>query len=256
MPFITIKAEVKLNKKIIDLHCHIIPDVDDGSPDMTTSLDMLRIAQQTNVSVIACSSHCLDPFDMFQYEIYSEGLERLRKVSDENDIDIRLASAAEVRADRGIEEADLDLWSINSGRYVLIEFYFNESASTAFEIVSKVIKRGFIPVIAHPERYSFMIYDPDNASILTEMGCFLQLNKGSLLGDFGSQPLATANYLLKNELCHFIGSDAHSSTWRNPDFSDITEYLIRETGEKRAERLLRDNAFYVINNENPNNIQS
>lgn len=244
-----------MSKKVIDLHCHIVPGVDDGSPDLPTSMAMLGIAEKTGVAAIACTSHCLDPFDMYQYDIYCDGLQALRNAAEENNINVRLASAAEVRVDSGIDNADLDLWSINSGKYILLEFYFNERANSAFEYVSKVIERGYIPVIAHPERYRFVIQDTDNASVLTEMGCLLQINKGSLLGDFGSAPLSCSNNLLRNKLCHFIGSDAHSSSWRNTDFSDICDYLDREVGEARASRLLYENAVVLINNGSPENIK-
>ena len=177
---------------MIDLHCHILPGVDDGSPDAEISLSMARHAAESGVTAIAVTPHCNLPGFRRNYRgpDYRRQLNDLRELLTQENIPLRLYSGAEVFADPSnirtlIEQHELI--TLGGSRYLLVEFDFGLPGSVLLRTLEAIAQRGLVPVVAHPERYDAVQRDPGLAAWCFSRGMLLQLNKGSLLGLLGSR---------------------------------------------------------------------
>lgn len=175
---------------MIDLHCHILPGVDDGSPDAEISLSMARHAAESGVTAIAVTPHCNLPGFRRNYRgpDYRRQLNDLRELLTQENIPLRLYSGAEVFADPSnirtlIEQHELI--TLGGSRYLLVEFDFGLPGSVLLRTLEAIAQRGLVPVVAHPERYDAVQRDPGLAAWCFSRGMLLQLNKGSLLGLLG-----------------------------------------------------------------------
>ena len=150
---------------MIDLHCHILPGVDDGSPDAETSLSMARHAAESGVTAIAVTPHCNLPGFRRNYRgpDYRRRLNDLRELLTQENIPLRLYSGAEVFADPSnirtlIEQHELI--TLGGSRYLLVEFDFGLPGSVLLRTLEAIAQRGLVPVVAHPERYDAVQRDP------------------------------------------------------------------------------------------------
>ena len=154
---------------MIDLHCHILPGVDDGSPDAEISLSMARHAAESGVTAIAVTPHCNLPGFRRNYRgpDYRRQLNDLRELLTQENIPLRLYSGAEVFADPSnirtlIEQHELI--TLGGSRYLLVEFDFGLPGSVLLRTLEAIAQRGLVPVVAHPERYDAVQRDPGLAA--------------------------------------------------------------------------------------------
>ena len=238
---------------MIDIHAHLLPGVDDGSEDMDMSLALLDMAARSGVEGIVATPHCNIPGEPDNYA--SEELELLwDQLNDEitdNDIPLVLYRGMEVFATPRVPELlEQDrIWTLNSTEYFLIEFSFREDPGFCRDILRRCQAMGYIPIIAHPERYFFIQDDPELAYEWCVSGCGLQLNKGSLLGRFGKGPQRTAELLVDHGLAACVASDAHNPLYRTTDMSEICEFLENNFGEDCLHLLLEENPRRILNGE-------
>jgi protein-tyrosine phosphatase len=132
--------------------------------------------------------------------------------------------------------------TIGETPYLLTEFYFDESFRNITQLLNSIAHHGYIPVIAHPERYTCLQKDPALAEEWIRMGCQLQMNKDSVFGAFGRRSRRTALQLLKKRQYTYVGSDAHSPYGRTTHMGDIREYLEEKFSPAAAGRLLERSA--------------
>ena len=233
-----------------DIHSHIIPGVDDGSPNLASSLEMLSMAAESGVKRIAATSHCNIPGMFSNYaDVGLRGrLKRLQDAAAEEKIPIEIVRGMEVYSTEDM--ADLirnkRVWTLNGTRYFLMEFAFDEEPAFCEEILSDVKACGLKPVIAHPERYYFVQDEPQIAFEWCTSGCVLQLNKGSILGRFGEGPERTADALLRHGLAACVASDAHSPRARTTDMQEVRQYLRRVYGDDYMRLLLEENPGRIL----------
>ena len=141
------------------------------------------------------------------------------------------------------------LLTLNNSDYALVEFDFFEHPASVFMKLEQLLSEGFIPIVAHPERYAFVEDDEDTVSILKNMGCLIQCNKGSLTGRFGASAKFIAHEMLVRGQVDFIASDAHGSRMRTPLLSDAYK-MVSELYSTDYARLLFDiNPRKIINNQ-------
>ena len=233
-----------------DIHSHIIPGVDDGSPDLVSSLEMLSMAADSGVRRIAATSHCNIPGMFSNYadlELLGR-LNRLKEAAAAEKIPIEIFQGMEVYSTEDM--ADLirgkRVWTLNGTRYFLMEFAFDEEPAFCEEILTDVKACGLKPVIAHPERYFFIQDEPQIAFEWCTTGCILQLNKGSILGRFGAGPERTADALLRHGLAACVASDAHSPHARTTDMQEVRQYLRRIYGDDYMRLLLEENTARIL----------
>lgn len=186
---------------MVDIHCHILPGVDDGSPSMEGSLEMARMAADTGVTDIIATPHCNLPGDgpgNYRSPELDAALTRLRQALTRESIPLAVHPGAEVfctpELDRLLDRQRLQ--TLGGGRYLLAEFYFDESAEFMEQCFRAIRRRGLVPVAAHPERYDAVQRDPYIIRRWFEGGVVIQLNKGSILGRLGRRAQDTALWLL------------------------------------------------------------
>ena len=231
---------------MIDIHTHILPGVDDGSPDLTDSLLMADLAAEGGTSVVIATPHSHvhreDPGGHLLR--IRESFQRLSEAVSERNIPVELLLGMEIFCAGDLLEGLENGWFIpmcGTDRY-LIEFRFGAPRSECRAHIDTVLEFGGIPVIAHPERYECIQKDPEEAKRWMRRGCRLQINKGSVFGSFGRASRRTALLLLDNRLVTYVGSDAHSPYRRTTYMGDIRDFLSEEYSPGTAAELLQNRA--------------
>ncbi|MCR5809434.1 MAG: hypothetical protein K6G56_07720 [Clostridiales bacterium] len=233
-----------------DIHSHILPGVDDGSQSLEESLEMLFMAAESGVETIVATPHCNIPGEYENYvspEI--DGLFMyLKEEARRRGAPIKLLYGMEIFATEDLPEL-LEKGrarTLNGTKYFLTEFSFGEDPYFCADVLRRCRDKGFIPVIAHPERYVFVQDDPQTAFEWCVSGCALQVNKGSLLGRFGYRAQRTAELLIDHGLAACVASDAHGSVSRTTHMGEIREHLTENLGHEYARLLLRENPSRIL----------
>lgn len=239
--------------KLIDLHTHVMPGMDDGADCMATALDMLRNADAAHVVALAATPHCNVPGLPGNY--YDENmmarLAALRQAAQNAGIPVKILTGMEVRAGEDLPQLlrEGKLLGINGSRYLLTEFAPDATAPGMREKLQTVLDGGFIPLVAHPERYSAIWQAPQTVHDWLEMGCHVQITGGSILGKFGKNAWAAADYLIRNDLVAVAASDAHGIRYRTNNLMPTYDHLAIHYSAKYAQMLLLGNPFAICQNE-------
>lgn len=232
---------------MIDLHSHILPEQDDGAQSLRDSLAMARMAVDSGVTAMVATPHCADARAQEVWEAWK----LLREALAENQIPLRLFLGMEIfgtpETAKMLQEGRL--FTLNGSQYPLIEFSFRSSGEEETMILHSVCRAGFRPVVAHPERYAYVQSDPRIINRWYRMGCLIQINRGSLLGRFGSRAQETAYELVERGFATAVASDAHSTRMRTPWMEDVQKLLSREISPLCARILLKDNPRKILKNE-------
>jgi protein-tyrosine phosphatase len=198
---------------MVDIHSHILPDVDDGAEDIEESLKILRKAAASGVDTIVATPHLIRGMYETTFSEREELVADLQKAVDENGIDIQIKSGVECYLTPEIlEDADKlkELTINNTGKYILVELPMQIVPPYAEDVLSKLIMQGVTPVLAHPARNMGICQNPNILYDFVTKGCVGQLNVGSILGSFGRHVKKTARILLTHRLVHVVASDMHS----------------------------------------------
>ena len=235
---------------MIDIHTHVLPGVDDGAQTMDESLALLAQAADSGVDTLVATPHCNipDEFDNYADSELDSIFDRLDHERELAQIPLRLCRGMEVFATPELPELleNRRVWTLNDTRYFLVEFAFHEDPEFCHDVLKRCRDLGFLPIIAHPERYYFVQDDPSIAYAWCTEGYGLQLNKGSILGRFGERPWVTADILLQHGLAACVASDAHNPMQRSTHMGELREYLNHELGESYAGLLLEENPARIL----------
>lgn len=233
-----------------DIHCHILDGLDDGADSLSESVLMARTAFESGTHIIVATPHANIPgsYDNFWDEELEAKLEKLNAELIKERIDVRVLRGQEVYCDGDVVEMlkNGDLVTINDTKYVLSEFGFYERRSKLVGMCDELCSEGYIPVIAHPERYECLQEDDETVYRIKEMGCLFQLNKGSLMGAFGKGAYDTAHYFMSEALADFIASDAHSPYMRTTFMADAHEMVCDMYSPDYADFLFRENPGLLV----------
>lgn len=232
-----------------DIHCHILPQVDDGAQSLEDALEMARAACECGVTRIAATPHFFgDERSLPLLPRLSRQFRLFARALDEHGIPLTLFDGAEVLCTEATPSLaqHSKLPTLGRGKYVLCEFYFDESARRISGIAERIAGAGYIPVIAHPERYDAFGHDPSIAGYFFNAGFPLQLNRGSILGSFGERAQMSANYLLSHGLCHAVASDAHSPRRRTTYMADARDLVARRYGQALSNALFCENPTRIL----------
>lgn len=235
---------------MFDIHCHILPAVDDGSGSMQDSIEMAQIARNSDVTGIVATPHANLPGT--QGNLWSAELEQ--RLADLQGQLLQHKIMVEVYPGQEIFLAGDYIPALRSGkliglnrsRYLLVEFDMQEKAQTAYRKLQQLHAEGYVPVVAHPERYGFVQEDPDAVFKIKETGSLLQLNKGSFGGGFGRWAMAVAHTTMGSRMADFIASDAHSQYRRTTFLAEIHEMISEQYSDEYADLLLEVNPARVI----------
>ena len=232
---------------MIDLHSHILPELDDGSQSLEESLAMARMAVQSGVTVMVATPHCMD--DRAQ-QVYA-AWRLLREALRDTEIPLKLYLGMEIfgTADTVRLLRAGRLFPLNGSQYPLIEFSFRSTGEEETQILYQVLRAGYRPLVAHPERYGYVRENPELINLWTKMGCLLQINRGSLLGRFGPGAQRMAAELVERGFVTAVATDAHSPRVRTPWMKNIQTLLSQEYSPQLARKLLLQNPQHILRNE-------
>lgn len=230
---------------MIDLHNHIIPGVDDGADSVETSVKMLELAKKCGTKTIFATPHYYR--GRFEAE-YSDILNHLKSINGIVD-GIEILPGQEIFIDRYTLKAyeEGKIGTLNGTRYMLLELPFTKLNTIELDIIYELRIKGIVPIIAHPERYSYIIQKPSNINSLIEEGCLFQINSGSIEGLLGKEIKSTAETLIQNGICSFIASDAHNANNRCPGLNRTYEYLNKKN--PNIIQSIINNSKLLLNNE-------
>lgn len=239
---------------MIDLHCHIIPWVDDGADNAEVACLMAEHAARSGVKTVVATPHsnlggaCRN----FRGTDYDRRFALFRALLRQHKIPLEILPGAEIFIDGmdAVRRIDShELVTLNHSRYLLVEFAFSASGSSVSAALDAIAKRGLVPVVAHPERYAAVQRKPSLVARWFEKGYVIQVNKGSLLGRLGSGAERTALELLHCGLIHVIASDAHDTYYRPTGFRSLLPLLDRLCDREYTHIMLQTNPARIIRNE-------
>ncbi len=230
---------------MIDIHCHILWDIDDGPADFEGSMAMARVAAADGTRQLVATPHVhetLQPLD-----VIAEKVSRLNEALQIENVDLEILSGGDNLYNLG--NKNLALYSINNTRYTLVEFPHTHLPAQSSDAIFDAINHGLIPIITHPERNPSIVQNPKLIFEMVENGALVQLTAASLSGGFGQAAKACSRYLLKKKMVHFLASDGHSATRRPPTLSAGLKAATKIIGKDEARKLVFDNPMKVINGE-------
>ena len=235
---------------MIDIHCHILPGIDDGAKDMDEALALINLAVADGVTRIVVTPHLhFGRFENYLPVIQASFL-ALQQAVGEAGIVIELAYAAEVRLDSEIlsllSRQQLPLYgSYNNQQFMLLEFPHSHIPAGSDILVKHLLKQNITPVIAHPERNRDLLKSPDKIKPFVRLGCWFQVTASSITGHFGEECQTLALSYIEQDLIHIIASDAHNLKRRPPVLSEARSKISAMFGEAKAQQLFYDNAYNI-----------
>jgi len=233
---------------LIDMHCHILPGIDDGAKDLATALEMLRIAEANGTAAIVATPHVIEGKWLPSWEEITKSCCDLQAAAHENGLEVTLYPGAEVAVNLDILELlkKPGQYCINGGCYILVELPAAEIPNYTEDFFFTLQARGITPVLAHPERHPRIIKKPEILLDWIKKGILVQLNAPSLMGGMGEAVMHSAECLLNSNMVHVIGSDAHSTRTRNPNLSQASGKITVMAGDATYRELFCDNTKAII----------
>ena len=237
---------------MIDLHCHLLPGVDDGPRSMDESMALARMALENGITHIKATPHYLAITRKSTWEHIHTIVNEVRAALSANDIPLEISLAAEVRICGELvnlipagEVPFIGQWQ---GRPVLLlEFPHTSTLPFGSEnLIRWLISQGITPMIAHPERNKTFQREPDTLEVLRRAGCLLQVTSGAFLGQFGAEAERVAVTLLEQEHITIVATDAHDAVDRPPNLKAGFDEMARRVGKAMALRLTSENPAEII----------
>jgi len=230
---------------MIDLHCHILPGVDDGAADIEEAVRMAELAAGDTIHTIVATPHVTHPS--------AEAVLRIEEVVRELNA-ILVAKSVPVTIVAGAENFSLHVGNsppatIGETSYLLLEFPLGFMPASTWDDLSMLTAQGYRPIIAHPERNVAILHNPDLLFDLLGDDISVQLTAGSLTGEFGPSVRECAFYLLQQDIVDFIASDGHSAVHRIPLLSSAVDKAARIVGRDRAEAMVTRNPQCVLDDK-------
>lgn len=239
---------------MIDLHCHLLPGIDDGARDLSTALAMARIAVDDGITLTACTPHIYPGLYANTGPQIREAVERLRQELAAADIPLDLTYGADIQI---VPELPSGLRSgvmptLHGSRYFLFEPPHHTVPVGFSSIIFDVLASGYVPVITHPERLTWL----DDAHFdwfadAVRDGAWIQVTAGALTGRFGSRARYWGERLLDAGMVHLLATDAHETEHRPPRLSEGREVAERWVGAEEAERLVTTRPRAIIDDLDP-----
>lgn len=246
-------GEIRLGGRMVDIHIHIVPGMDDGAQTLSEGIEMAAMAWESGVKVLAATIHANLPGESTENLRlrYIRHLKLFKEKLEEHQIPIKICGGMEIFAHGNYIEQlkEKKLLTLNASNYPLVEFPMDVPAHIIYYNIVELQQAGYRPVLAHPERYECVQKVPAHVYEWHEMGAAIQINKGSILGRFGTEIQKTAESLLKHQLVSVVSSDAHGVEIRTPEMRETAERLRYLCGNYGAELLLKINPTRILMNQ-------
>jgi protein-tyrosine phosphatase len=238
---------------MIDLHCHILPGIDDGPTDLSVSLAMARCAVDDGIRITACTPHIYPGL----YENHAEGIRSaiaaFRLALAEANIPLQLVEGADTHLAPDLLEGLRGgrIPSLNGSRYFLFEPPHHVAPPRLEDSVFNLVAAGYVPVITHPERLTWIEEHYPAFQRMLQAGAWIQLTSGSLTGRYGPRPKYWSERILDEGLCHILATDAHHIDRRPPLLAEAREVASRRLGSEEATHLVLTRPQGIIDNSPP-----
>ncbi|WP_422802926.1 capsular polysaccharide biosynthesis protein Cps4B [Streptococcus sp. FT1-106] len=240
---------------MIDIHSHIVFDVDDGPDTLEESLALIKESYSQGVRTIVSTSHRRK--GMFEtpeekiFTNFSVVKEEVEKIYD----DLTLCFGGELYYSNDIPEklSKNQVPRMNGTRFALVEFSMTTPWKEIHTGLSQVLMQGVTPIVAHIERYNALEFNKERVKELIDMGCYTQINsshvlKPKLFGDKYKVFKKRARYFLEENLVHCVASDMHNTGERKPYMKEAYQIIFKDFGKKRAHDLFKDNPETLLEN--------
>ena len=194
-----------------DIHSHLIPGIDDGSPDMETTIILLKKFIDLGYKKVITTPHIMSDYYKNTPEIILSGLDKVNEEIIKNNLHIEIEAAAEYNLEPEFEDLleKNNLLTFGTENYLLFELSFFDEPPRLNEIIWKMREKGLSPVLAHVERYGYWHKDYDKIEEMINRGVKIQVNIGSIIGAYGPEIKKVAEKLIEDKVINFVGSDCH-----------------------------------------------
>jgi len=211
--FSIFKKKPLANPLVVDIHSHLIPAIDDGSKSMDNSIELILALKELGYKKLITTPHTSDMFPNTT-EIILKGYNRLTEELNKREIDITIEVASEYYADEHFEKLldDGDILSFGDKNYLLFELSYFTPPHDLEDLVYEIKRKGYTPILAHPERYLYLHDSLDRYRDIKDMGLLFQLNINSISGFYNKSIQKVAEGLIHNSMVDFLGSDTHHMT--------------------------------------------
>ena len=236
---------------MIDMHCHILPGIDDGADELLTSTCMLKMAEEHGTKIIVATPHLVEGGWGKSWKKINELCEELNQKAKQENIEIKIYPGAEVAMSMSMLELfkEPGEYCLNNKQYMLVELPATHVPIYADEFFFRLQAKGIKPILAHPERNSELIKNPTKIQNWVDKGILMQVNAPSLTGRMGERVKKTAELLLNNGWVHIIGSDAHGLRARRPILTEAEKIVTTILGAEDSDILFRRNPLSIINGQ-------
>ncbi len=241
---------IQFEEPIYDIHCHIIPEVDDGAGSMEEALALLEEEVRQGVGGIILTPHYRKRmFETPESKIYSHYKMLLLEASERfPELELKLGCEFHAHMDMEEELQHRKYISMAGSDYILLEFSGRHTKSFIKERVSAALMQGFTPILAHVERYPAITENIHLVEQLKSIGVRIQVNADSILGLDGFRIKSFCKKLLKNNLVDFIGSDAHNMQGRETHIGECADYVAKKFGADTARKIFVTNPRMILEN--------
>lgn len=231
----------------VDIHCHILPGLDDGARDWDESLAMSRLAVADGTTTIIATPHQLGGYGRNQREAIRLRVEELKQRLADAGVPLLVLPGADVRVDDRLVEQLVSgnvLTLGDHGRHILLELP-HELYLPLESLVERLARHNFVAILSHPERNEGILRRPDVLDPLVDAGCLLQVTAGSLCGSFGEPCQRLAESLIVSGMAHVVATDGHGAKARRPLMRRAYERAIELVGVEMAAALCCHNPALV-----------
>ena len=231
---------------MIDIHCHLLYGVDDGPAAIDESIAMLERAAEQGITDIILTPHYRRRMFRYDKEQIIENKNVLEPYAEELGINLYLGTEFHVNGDILDYLETGRCLSLAGGEYVLTEYEYDTEYSYLFKMTQELLRYGYIPVIAHVERYNCLVTKPQRLQELQEIGALIQVNAGAIAGHDGWSVKQYCKSILKKGWVDIVASDSHGINKRTCHMAKCYDYIARKYGDKLAHRLMDKNPRKII----------
>lgn len=238
---------------MIDLHCHMLPGIDDGPEALEESLAMARMAVADGIEITACTPHIFPGLYNNASENIEEAIGTMRMHLQEAGIPLTLVSGADVQLALNMA-ADLksgQIPTLNRSRYFLFEPPHHVAPTRMMDVIEGLMADGYVPIVTHPERLTWIETGYQLVRDAFEKGAWIQLTAGAVTGSFGARVQFWSERMLDEGLVHILATDAHSVRRRRPVLSEAREAVARRLGEQAATDMVVTRPRGVLDDASP-----
>ncbi len=241
---------------LIDLHCHMLPGIDDGAADLAVSLEMARIAVADGISTVVCTPHILPTVYDNSGPAIRAAVSRLQAALMQAEIPLRVLPGADVHIAPDLVDGLRSgrVLCVADSRYLLLEPPHHVLPPRLQDCVFGLMTAGYLPILTHPERLTWIDQHYDVIQQLARAGMLMQITGGSLTGRFGKRVRHWSQRMLDDGLVDILATDAHDTQARPPRLSEAREVVVERCGDEEARKMVLARPQAILDNLDPSDL--